>query len=73
MLRALVLLLFLILMIAGLNTLAIFIAPYSAYGRIATNLMQPLYLWVNNGLAAIAEHYDSYLFYSVDVWMRSAV
>lgn len=72
-LRALVLLLFLILMITGLNTLAIFIAPYSAYGRIATNLMQPLYLWANNGMAAIAEHYDSYMFYSVDVWMRSAV
>ncbi len=70
-LRALVLLAFLVLMIAGLNTLAIIIAPYSAYGRIATNLMQPVYLWVNNGLAAIAEHYDSYLFYSVDVWMRS--
>ena len=72
-LRALVLLLFLVLMIAGLNSLAIFLAPYSAYGRIATNLMQPLYLWANNGLAALAEHYDSYLFYSVDVWMRSAI
>ncbi len=72
-LRALVLLLFLILMIAGLNSLAIFLAPYSAYGRIATNLMQPLYLWANNGLAAIAEHYDSYAFYSVDVWMRSGI
>lgn len=71
-LRALVLLLFLVLMIAGLNSLAILIAPYSAYGRIATNLMQPIYLWVNNGLAAIAEHYDSYMFYSVDVWMKSA-
>ena len=70
-LRGLVLLLFLILMAAGLNTLAIFIAPYSAYGRIATNLMQPLYLWVNNGLAAIAEHFDSYAFYSTEVWMRS--
>lgn len=72
-LRALVLLLFLVLMIAGLNSLAILIAPYSAYGRIATNLMQPLYVWINNGLAAIAEHYDSYAFYSVDVWMRSAL
>ncbi len=72
-LRALVLLLFLVLMIAGLNSLAILIAPYSAYGRIATNLLQPLYVWINNGLAAIAEHYDSYAFYSVDVWMRSAL
>lgn len=72
-LRALVLLLFLILMIAGLNSLAIILAPYSAYGRIATNLMQPVWLWANNGLAAIAEHYDSYLFYSTDVWMRSGI
>ena len=70
-LRALVFLLFLILMVAGLNSMAILIAPYSAYGRIAANLMQPVYLWVNNQLAAVAEHYDSYAFYSVDVWMRS--
>ena len=70
-LRVLVLVLFVILMVAGLNSLAILIAPYSAYGRIAANLMQPLYQWANNGLAAIAEHYDSYAFYSVDVWMRS--
>ena len=61
-LRGLVLLLFLILMAAGLNSLAILIAPYSAYGRIAANLMHPPYLWANNGLAAIAEHYDSYAF-----------
>ncbi len=71
-LRALVLLLFLVLMIAGLNSLAILIAPYSAYGRIAANLMQPIYLWINNGLASIAVHYDSYAFYSVDVWMKSS-
>lgn len=70
-LRALVLLLFLILMVAGLNSLAILMAPYSAYGRIASNLMQPLWLWANNGLATLAEHYDSYAFYTVDVWMRS--
>ena len=69
--RAVVLLLFLVLMVAGMNSLAIMIAPYSAYGRIASNIMQPLYLWFNNGLASIAEHYDSYAFYSVDVWLRS--
>ena len=70
-LRALVLLLFLVLMIAGLNSLAILIAPYSAYGRIAANLMQPVWLFGNNLLAAVAEHYESYAFYSVDVWMKS--
>ena len=70
-LRALVLLLFLVLMIAGLNSLAILIAPYSAYGRIAANLMQPVWLYGNNLLAAVAEHYESYAFYSVDIWMKS--
>ena len=54
----------------GMASLASLIAPYSTYGRIATNLLQPLYIWCNNGLAAIAEHYDSYAFYSVDVWMK---
>ncbi|MBQ8050500.1 MAG: 4Fe-4S binding protein [Bacteroidaceae bacterium] len=70
-LRLLVLVLFVILMVAGLNSLAILVAPYSAYGRIATNLMQPVWLWGNNLLAAVAEYYDSYAFYSVDVWVRS--
>ena len=70
-LRLLMLVLFVILMVAGLNSLAILVAPYSAYGRIATNLMQPVWLWGNNLLAAVAEHYDSYAFYSVDVWVRS--
>ena len=49
------------------------LAPYSAFGRIATNLLQPVYVAGNNVLAAIAEHYDSYAFYHSDVWMRSAV
>lgn len=55
----------------GIGSLVSLLAPYSSYGRIATNLLQPLYLWCNNGLAAIAEHYESYAFYSREVWMRS--
>ena len=36
--------------------------PYSAYGRIASNLIAPLYLWGNNLLAYLAERAGSYAF-----------
>ena len=65
----------LVLFIAGLalgaHSIAIMIAPYSAYGRIAGNLFAPIYQWANNGLAMIAERVDSYAFYSTEVWMKS--
>jgi len=66
-----VLALFIILMVAGINSIAILIAPYSAYGRIVTNLLGPLYGWGNNLLAAIAEHFDSYAFYETEVYIKS--
>lgn len=56
---------------AGIGSIAALLAPYSAYGRIAQNLMQPVYILSNNGLALVAEHANSYAFYSRDVWMRS--
>ena len=57
--------------IAGLGSLMALLAPYSSYGRIVNNLLQPLYILCNNGLAAIAEHYESYAFYSKEVWLKS--
>lgn len=63
--------LFVILMIAGFNSIAILIAPYSAYGRIASNLFAPLWQWGNNLLAYFAERAGSYAFYEVEVWMKS--
>lgn len=51
-------------------SLTALIAPYSAYGRIISNLLTPLYQWGNNVLALWAERVDSYAFYSVDVWMK---
>lgn len=62
---------FVIAFLAGLNIIVSLLAPYSTYGRIVTSMFQPLYAAGNNVLAAIAEHADSYAFYSVDVWMRS--
>ena len=45
--------------------------PYSAYGRIANNLFQPIWQWGNNLLAYLAERADSYAFYETDVWLKS--
>ncbi len=47
------------------------LAPYSAFGRIASNLLAPIYQWGNNGLAYLAERMDSYAFYETEVWVRS--
>ena len=66
-LRRGMLVVFVAAMLAGIGSL---LAPYSAYGRIASNLLAPVYAWGNNLLAYIAERMDSYAFYSVDVWMK---
>ena len=57
--------------VAGVNAVVSLLAPYSSYGRIAGSLMKPVYEAGNNVLAAVAEHFNSYAFYSVDVWMKS--
>ena len=46
-------------LVAGFGSIAALIAPYSAFGRIASNLFAPIYLWGNNLLAAWAESVDS--------------
>ncbi len=66
-----VLVVFVALALAGVNAVVSLLAPYSSYGRIASSLMKPVYEAGNNVLAAIAERFDSYAFYSVDVWMKS--
>lgn len=70
-LRYAVLILFVAGLVLGAHSIAILVAPYSAYGRIAGNLFAPVYQWGNNFLAWIAERADSYAFYSVDVWIKS--
>ncbi len=68
-----VLIVFVVLFVVGLNSIALLIAPYSAYGRIAQNLLAPIWGFGNNILAFIAERVDSYAFYSTEVWIRSWV
>ena len=66
-----VLVLFIVALIAGIGSIAALLAPYSSYGRIANNLLAPVYGWGNNILAYFAERADSYAFYRTDVWIKS--
>ena len=72
-LRTIILVLFIVALVANVAWVAALIEPYSAYGRMVNNMLSPLYLWGNNLLAYFAERADSYAFYSVDVWMKSAI
>ena len=65
------LVLFVVLLAAHVGSLSALLAPYSAYGRIAQNLLAPLWGWGNNALAYLAERADSYAFYTTEVWIRS--
>jgi polyferredoxin len=63
--------LFIVAIVVGLHSLVALLAPYSAYGRIASNLLAPVYQWGNNILADWAERAESYQFYHVEVWIKS--
>lgn len=63
--------LFVIALIAGVGSFVALLAPYSSYGRIATNLFAPVYRCGNNLLAYFAERADSYAFYETEVWLKS--
>ncbi|MGN0033365.1 MAG: 4Fe-4S dicluster domain-containing protein [Candidatus Limimorpha sp.] len=62
---------FILLIIFGFNTIALLIAPYSIFGKIASNIFSPIYMLINNVLAYFAERWNSYAFYSVDVYIKS--
>ena len=70
-LRYPVLAVFVLAGVAGIGSLFQLLAPYSAYGRIATMIFQPIWKLGNNLLAMVAERMDSYAFYTIDTWMRS--
>ena len=53
-------------LVAGVGSIFQLLAPYSAYGRIATTIFQPIYKAGNNLLATLAERADSYAFYHVE-------
>ena len=62
---------FVLLGVLGVHSLALLLAPYSAYGRIAQNLFSPVYRAGNNLLALLAERAGSYAFSASDISIRS--
>ena len=70
-LRYAVLAVFVATLVAGFGAVALLVAPYSAFGRIAQNLFAPIWKWGNNLLAYVAERVDSYAFYSTEVVIGS--
>ncbi|MCR5822398.1 MAG: 4Fe-4S binding protein [Bacteroidales bacterium] len=62
---------FAVVVALGIGSLTALLDPYGAFGRIASNLLQPIWMWLGNLLAGIAEHYGSYAFYSKEVWLKS--
>lgn len=62
---------FVIALIAGIHVVVSLLAPYSAYGRMVQNLLQPIYIWCNNLFAGLAERAGSYAFYEKEVWLKS--
>ena len=64
-----------VFVLAVIFNVAVFTAaiePYSIYGRIVSQIFAPIYLSGNNVLAYFAERANSYAFYTVDIWLKSA-
>ena len=55
----------------GISAVTALLAPYSAYGRIASSFFAPLYALVNNLFATLAERAGSYAFYPTEVWGKA--
>ena len=62
---------FFLLIAFGYTSVAVFIEPYSIFGRFASNLFSPLYRLINNMLAYFTERWHSYALYHVDVYIKS--
>ncbi|MFI3248103.1 MAG: 4Fe-4S dicluster domain-containing protein [Rikenellaceae bacterium] len=68
-LRYIFLAIFVVSFIAGLGSIVALLEPYSAFGRMVSTLLAPLYKSGNNILAYLAERVDSYAFYTTDILM----
>ncbi|MFI3319000.1 MAG: 4Fe-4S dicluster domain-containing protein [Rikenellaceae bacterium] len=72
-LRYSVLAIFALSMIFGVASIVVLLDPYSAFGRIVTNILSPLYRTANNSLALLAERVDSYAIYSTELILASGI
>jgi len=62
---------FTLALIFHISIVVVLLEPYSAYGRMVSQIFGPVYLWGNNILAYFSERVGSYAFYSVDVQLKS--
>lgn len=58
--------------IAGFGAIVVLFEPYSAFGRMVTTLVSPIYRSGNNLLAYFSEQMGNFAFYSVDIQVYSA-
>ncbi len=62
---------FVLLLVFGLTAVASLVEPWGIFGKITSNVFTPIYRLGNNGLAWMAERWDSYAFYEAEVWTGS--
>ncbi|MCL1827387.1 MAG: 4Fe-4S binding protein, partial [Candidatus Cloacimonetes bacterium] len=62
---------FAISLIVGISLVTGLLEPFSAFGRILSQIFSPLYLYINNILANYAEKHDSFSFYHKDLLINS--
>jgi ferredoxin len=72
-LRIAVITVFAVLVVAHFANWYGLIEPYAVFGKIASNILAPIYRLINNGLAYISERADSYAFYSTEVLIKNGV
>ncbi|MBP1615280.1 MAG: yccM 2 [Bacteroidetes bacterium] len=71
LLRWLILAISILAFVFGISFVVGLLDPYSAYGRIITNIFKPAYMLCNNLLESIFSRQENYTFYKVDIAIRS--
>lgn len=56
---------------AGLTVVLSVLEPYSAFGRILTNLLRPVYMACNNLVTLVFNHFGNYTFYNAEIFIQS--
>ncbi len=66
-LKHVILVLAILFIVFGSTTIFILLDPYSNYGRIATHIFQPIFLFLNNVTAFIFNKFDNYSVYHIEL------
>jgi len=58
--------------IAGWTVILSLLEPYSAFGRMVTHLLRPIYMAGNNLLAGVFNHFGHYTFYHTEIFLLAS-